>query len=289
MTIPPGGVTTPPRHTAYYAIAPVSVARNPRLSMTARALYVVLDGRSTTRGSVTCTQATLAYDLGRSVRTVARALDELRAEGLVGSRSLDGRALTYAVVNPARRPKPSAGTVRASAPTRLRDGRPRPPHRPRTPAPAGADHALAAMEAYVIAQGLDPTQGPPDPPRSEDPPPEVPARVTSAALAHGRGGGVLTDAEYAAAADRCRALITRKGDHPTARPQGRQWARPYRPPTSTADLDDLDPLTPAAPSTSTTTAVGPSGGPSGDHPPPGGTQPGAGTKCGIPRLGHPVA
>lgn len=84
-----------------YAVAPNVVLRDGRLSVTARLLYAILDGRQTSSASVRVGLATLAADMGVSDDTVSRAAAELEAVGYL-SRTRTGRTSRYAIRNPYR-------------------------------------------------------------------------------------------------------------------------------------------------------------------------------------------
>lgn len=87
----------------HFAIIPVSVARDGRISDAAFRLYAALDGRMTDRDSGRIRQDTLAADLGWSRSKIQRATAELVAAGLVDSKRTS-RSSRLAVVNPIRRP-----------------------------------------------------------------------------------------------------------------------------------------------------------------------------------------
>lgn len=87
----------------HFAIIPVSVARDGRISDAAFRLYAALDGRMTDRDSGRIRQDTLAADLGWSRSKIQRATAELVAAGLVESKRTS-RSSRLAVVNPVRRP-----------------------------------------------------------------------------------------------------------------------------------------------------------------------------------------
>jgi hypothetical protein len=78
-----------------------SVTRDPTLSMAARLVWTILDGRQGNSARVRVRLATLADDLGAPLSTTRRALDELRARGLI-TRTRTGAANWWSVDNPAR-------------------------------------------------------------------------------------------------------------------------------------------------------------------------------------------
>lgn len=84
-----------------FAMPPVSVLSDGRLSRDARLLYAVLDGRQGQAASVRVRISTLATDLGASGASVRRWMDELRAVGLLVTRQT-GRSSILAVVNVSR-------------------------------------------------------------------------------------------------------------------------------------------------------------------------------------------
>lgn len=87
-----------------FAIVPTSVARDTGLSLGARHLYTVLDGR---QGAKTCQRvrmATLAGDLGVCPKTISRYLAELVTAGYV-TKKRTGKALILTVINHERGPR----------------------------------------------------------------------------------------------------------------------------------------------------------------------------------------
>lgn len=84
-----------------YAKPPSAVLRDASLSRDARLLYVLLDDRAGSRGSVRVRIETLAADLDAGDKSVRRWLAELRAAGLVTTKST-GRSLSVTVANAAR-------------------------------------------------------------------------------------------------------------------------------------------------------------------------------------------
>ena len=83
-----------------YAKVPNSVLRDASLSVTARLLYSVLDGRRADRGQ-RVSLSVLAADLGVSESTVRRAAGELEGQGLL-KRSRTGRTNSWRLTNPVR-------------------------------------------------------------------------------------------------------------------------------------------------------------------------------------------
>lgn len=84
-----------------FAMPPVSVLSDGRLSRDARLLYAVLDGRQGRAASVRVRISTLATDLGASDKSIRRWMDELRAIGLLVTRQT-GRSSITTVINVSR-------------------------------------------------------------------------------------------------------------------------------------------------------------------------------------------
>lgn len=105
MTIQPPSVMAQadaPINAPGYAVAPNAVLRDPRLSPTARLLYVVLDGRRAARGKgIRVSVATLAADVGCADATIRRAADELQNAGWLARRRT-GRTSLWVLDNPIR-------------------------------------------------------------------------------------------------------------------------------------------------------------------------------------------
>lgn len=106
MTIPvtvTGSQPDSPIDVPGYAIPPNAVLRDPQLSITARLLYAVLDGRrASNRGKGIRVQIeTLAADLGCSSTTVRRAATELQDAGWL-QRRRTGRSSSWQLENPVR-------------------------------------------------------------------------------------------------------------------------------------------------------------------------------------------
>lgn len=100
-----------------YAIVPHAVARDASLSISARMLYLLLDGRQGSSDGTRVRIETLAADMGVSVSTVKRCLRELRQAGLVESQ-ITGRSLMLIIHNTARKrvtADPDRGTSGPSA------------------------------------------------------------------------------------------------------------------------------------------------------------------------------
>lgn len=105
MTIPAASVgvqTDAPFIAPGYAIAPNAVVRDDRLSLTARLLYVLLDGRRADKAKgIRVSVATLAADLGCADATVRRAASELETAGWLARRRT-GRTSSWRLDNPIR-------------------------------------------------------------------------------------------------------------------------------------------------------------------------------------------
>ena len=84
-----------------FAMAPRSILRDASISPLARLLYMILDDRAGASGSVRVSQATLAQDVGTSVRTIKRAIAELGTSGLIHTR-VTGRSSYITLWNPSR-------------------------------------------------------------------------------------------------------------------------------------------------------------------------------------------
>lgn len=99
LTEPTPAADTPGRQP--FAMTPMSVITDPRISRDALALYALLDGRQGGHASVRVKVPTLAADLRASDKSVRRWLDELRSAGHLHSQQT-GRSLKLTVVNPSR-------------------------------------------------------------------------------------------------------------------------------------------------------------------------------------------
>lgn len=86
----------------FFSMVPHSVIRDTRLSLCARVLYGTLDGRIGQKGGQRVTRKLLASDLGVSVGSIKRALNELVEAGLL-IRHTTGRSNLYELKNPSRR------------------------------------------------------------------------------------------------------------------------------------------------------------------------------------------
>lgn len=94
-----------------YAVVPNAILREASLSLAARLLYGVLDGRRASGAWVRVGAETLAADLGTSVSTVSRAAKELEAAGWL-ERRRTGRTSAWRLANPIRTPKRMASLER---------------------------------------------------------------------------------------------------------------------------------------------------------------------------------
>ena len=90
-----------------FGMAPRSILRDASLSPMARLVYMILDERAGREGVVRVSQSTLAEDVGTSVRTIKRAVNELEVAGLIHSK-ITGRSSVISVWNPARTAAPVA-------------------------------------------------------------------------------------------------------------------------------------------------------------------------------------
>lgn len=84
-----------------FSIVPHSVIRNHELSAYAKVIFCALDARIGQKASQRVLQKTLAEDLGLSLKTIQRALQELIKAGLL-VRHITGRSNRYELINPSR-------------------------------------------------------------------------------------------------------------------------------------------------------------------------------------------
>jgi len=98
-----------------FGMAPRSVLRDASLSPMARLVYMILDERAGAQGVVRVSQGTLSTDVGTSVRSIKRAVNELEVAGLIHSK-ITGRSSIISVRNPARSSAPVVPEVPLVAP-----------------------------------------------------------------------------------------------------------------------------------------------------------------------------
>ena len=93
---------------AGFSMAPAAVLSDPALSDLAVRVYLWLDYRAGSSGECRTLHSTIAADLGKSERTVKRAVAELRKSGWVRVKRTRRGAAKYVVTNPSRITKPKA-------------------------------------------------------------------------------------------------------------------------------------------------------------------------------------
>jgi hypothetical protein len=146
-----------------FAQVPHTVARDTRLSVGARLLYVVLDGRAGRRGTCQVGQIVLAADLGVTDRTVRDLVAELVAAGLLDATRTRGTTI-YRVHNMARDRKPSSAQIGSPVPVRPEAGfRSIEQQVFRNKQASNKGVAAQAVNTPAAAESIDPTPTGPDP------------------------------------------------------------------------------------------------------------------------------
>jgi len=143
-------------------MVPRAVVTDSSLSITARLLFTVLDSRQGTNDYVRVGRQALADDLGVSLGSVKRALNELVEAGLI-VREATGRTNSYTVVNLSRNGRLEQ-SVKAHAKAARKAQRP-------TPEPSDGSPVSRLQSKNSLIKNKASTTAPPK--ASEEPPAEV--------------------------------------------------------------------------------------------------------------------